>query len=63
MQALLQEAKKTLLLEKEGDMVHGSNIVNTQNLLVTDVAEHRDLGGGGMIQRFAATSCDLQWPS
>ena len=33
-------------------MVDGGNIVNTENLLGSDMTEHGDLGFGGGFQRF-----------
>jgi hypothetical protein len=57
-EALLEELEETLVLEEEGDVVEGGNVVNGEDLLVRDVAEHGDLRGDGEGEGFGATAGD-----
>ena len=42
-QTLFEVFDNTLGLEKEGDMVHRGDVMDTDNLFGRDVTEHRDL--------------------
>lgn len=42
-QSLFEVLDDTLRLKEEGDMVHGRDVVDADNLFRRDMTEHRDL--------------------
>lgn len=59
-EAVLEEVEEALVLQEEGDVVEGGDVVDSENLLVGDVAEHGDLGDDGEGERRRAAACDLK---
>lgn len=58
-EAVLEEADEPLVLEQERDVVQGRHVVDGEDLLVGDVAEHGDLGGDGRGQGVRAAAGNL----
>lgn len=58
-QTLLQELQKTLLLEKERDLVDGVHVAHTNDLLVLDLAASGDLCDGSLVKLSLATAGNL----
>lgn len=60
LQALPQKLEKPLLLEEEGDLVHGLHVVDADHLLEIDLAARGDLADGGVVQQRVAAASNLR---
>jgi hypothetical protein len=58
-QALFQELQKTLLLEKERNLVDGIHVAHTNDLLVLYLAASGDLCNGSLVKLSLATAGNL----
>lgn len=59
-EAVLEEVEEALVLQEEGDVVQGRDVVDSENLLVGNVAEHGNFGNDGEGERRRAAACDLE---
>jgi hypothetical protein len=58
-ETLAQKLKKTLLLEKERDLVDGVHVADANDLLIFDLAASGDLCDGGNVKLSFATASNL----
>lgn len=59
LEALLEVVDETLVLEEEGDVVKGGDVVDSKDLLGRDVTEHGDLLRDGLGEGSGAAAGDL----